>query len=81
MSEDGFELPAKASSNVGGYRYDAATHELHVRFNSGTSYVYSGVPPAVAEELRSADSAGSYIQRNIARVFPFKRVNQDEASQ
>lgn len=81
MNEDGFEPPGKPSSNVGGYRYDAATSELHVRFNSGGSYVYSGVPPTVVEELRSAESAGSYIQRNIARAFPFKRVNQDEASQ
>lgn len=74
MSEDDEITPAR-SSNVGGYRYDAAKQELHVRFNSGGRYVYEGVPQSTYDELTAAESPGGYLQRNVAKSFPFRRAD------
>lgn len=51
------------STNVEAIGYDGAARELHVRFLSGTTYVYRDVDRWTFEELMSASSKGSFINR------------------
>ncbi len=50
-------------------RYDAGEQELQIRFKSGRTYNYGGVPQTVADGLAQADSPGSYFNGNIKGVF------------
>ncbi|MBB2991073.1 hypothetical protein FHR72_002546 [Mycolicibacterium iranicum] len=53
------------SSNIYRIGYDSATEELYVEFSNGRIYVYSGVPQSTYDELFTADSKGSYMNREI----------------
>lgn len=59
------------SSNIEAIGYDNDAQELHVRFLSGTTYVYHGVPIEVYENLMSAPSKGSFLNREIKKVYEF----------
>ena len=54
--------------------YDAARHELTVRFTNGRVYVYSLVPAAVAAALAGALSKGAYFNTHVRDRFPFRKV-------
>jgi len=57
------------SSTVVGHGYDAETERLAIKFKSGGTYHYAGVPPCVAEELAKAESVGSFVARNVRPIF------------
>jgi len=52
------------------YNYD--TNQLTATFQKGSVYRYHNVPVSTYEEFKSAPSAGSYFQKNIARGFTYK---------
>jgi len=54
--------------------YDAARHELTVRFTNGRVYIYSLVPAAVASALAAAPSKGAYFNTQVRERFPFRKV-------
>jgi lysyl-tRNA synthetase class 2 len=54
--------------------YDAARHELTVRFTNGRVYIYSLVPAAVAAALAGAPSKGVYFNTHVRDRFPFRKV-------
>jgi hypothetical protein len=58
-----------SSSMIERVRFDDETQELAVCFRGGRRYIYSGVPRAVFEALRSAASAGAYFNRCIKGRF------------
>jgi hypothetical protein len=53
------------STNVVAIGYDEEQSELYVEFLSGSTYVYSPVPVVTFTEFLSADSKGSYLNREI----------------
>lgn len=57
--------------------YDGARHLLWLEFRSRAVYCYFDVPPGVYQELMTADSKGSYFNRNIRGRFPYRRVTDD----
>lgn len=57
------------SSTVVGHGYDAETQRLAIKFKSGGTYHYAGVPPCVAEELAKSPSVGSFVARNVRPIF------------
>jgi len=58
------------SSTVNACGYDAATQTLGVRFHSSAKvYLFAGVPPDVAEGLRTAESPGRYFAAQIKGRF------------
>lgn len=59
------------SSNIEAIGHDNDAQELHVRFLSGATYVYHGVPKEVYENLMAAPSKGSFLNREIKRVYEF----------
>ena len=62
------------SSNIDMIGYDDEAEELHVRFNSGSEYVYHQVPPAVHEEFLDADSKGKFLSERIKGQYEYKKV-------
>lgn len=47
---------------------------LEVRFSSGGTYRFFGVPKATVEQLLSSDSIGSFFAQNINGNFRSRRV-------
>jgi len=54
--------------------YDDARAKLLVRFESGESYVYVGVPGEVHRSFLDADSKGGFFQAEIRDRYPFNRL-------
>lgn len=50
-------------------RFDEETGELTICFKASGRYVYSGVPRAIYDALKSAVSAGGYFNRCIKGRF------------
>jgi len=49
--------------------FDEASQELTICFKAGRKYIYSGVPRAVFDALKSAASAGAYFNACIKGRF------------
>ena len=47
---------------------------LEIEFRSGAAYRYLGVPPAVFEELKKAESKGRYFAQFIRGKYDFQRI-------
>jgi hypothetical protein len=62
------------SSNVEAIGYDQTAQEIHVRFLSGDTYVYHGVPQEIFDELMSAPSKGSYLNRVIKPNYGYSKM-------
>ncbi len=62
------------SSNVEAVGYDAEAREIYVRFLGGRTYVYGEADERTFEELRSADSVGSYLNRVLKPGHPYREV-------
>ena len=54
--------------------YDHERAKLLVRFVSGESYVYVGVPGEVHRSFVEADSKGRFFQSEIRDCYPYHRV-------
>lgn len=61
------------SSMISHVGHDAETRTLTILFQSGKRYEYSGVPPEVYEELRTANSPGSYFREEIDGNYPHRQ--------
>jgi hypothetical protein len=68
------EMIPVVSSNVDSIGYDPDTQTLRVRFNNGSAYEYMNVPAMEFEQLRSAPSVGSYLNRNVKGNYPYQKV-------
>ncbi|MBA7580346.1 hypothetical protein ES708_22237 [subsurface metagenome] len=62
------------SSNINMVGYDAELEELHVKFNSGTEYVYSGVGAEVYGGLMRAPSKGKFLAAEIKGKYEYQRI-------
>lgn len=60
------------SSNLNSMEYDNGT--LRLTFNAGGMYEYYNVPQTVVNELKQAQSAGSYFHQFIREKYGFKRL-------
>ena len=61
------------SSNIEAIGYDNDAQELHVRFLSGTSYIYHGVPRQIFDDLMQAPSKGSFLNREVKGVYQYSK--------
>ena len=62
------------SSNIEHVAYSPQDRELHVTFKSGGTWVYSGVDRDIYDGMKEAESAGSYLHRNIKGRFGERRI-------
>ena len=63
-----------SSSNIAAVGYDLDSRTAYVQFLNGSTYAYKGVPEHEFENLRTASSVGSYLNRNYKNVYPYDRV-------
>lgn len=61
------------SSNIESIGYDDDAQELHVQFLSGGYYIYHQVPRQIYEDLMSAPSIGSFLNREVKGVYQFAK--------
>jgi hypothetical protein len=61
------------SSNIEAIGYDDGAQELHVRFLTGETYVYSGVPREVFDAMMNAPSKGSFLNREVKGVYVYSK--------
>jgi hypothetical protein len=63
-----------SSSNIAAVGYDAENQTVYVQFLNGSTYAYKGVPEHEFENLLTAPSVGSYLNRNFKNVYPYERA-------
>lgn len=68
------EMYPVSSSNVAAVGFDETSQIVYVQFLNGSTYAYKGVPEHEFENLRTASSVGSYLNRNFKNVYPYERV-------
>jgi len=68
------EMHEVSSSNVGEIGYDDSSETLIVKFLSGTTYEYRGVPRAMFDEMLNSNSVGGFLNANIKGIFPYDKV-------
>lgn len=68
------EMQHVSSSNISAVGYDADSQTVYVQFLNGSTYAYKGVPEHEFENLRTAPSVGSYLNRNYKNVYPYERA-------
>jgi hypothetical protein len=68
------EMIPVVSSNIESIGYNEGTQILRVKFLNGAIYEYKNVPLIEFEQLNNASSVGSYLNRNIARNYPYEKV-------
>ena len=69
-----FERYVADSSNLDIIEYDPDTLVLRVTFKNGSQYEYEGVLQDVVDEMMSADSQGSYFNRNVRMNYPYTKL-------
>jgi hypothetical protein len=68
------DMQPVSSSNIAALGYDADNQMVYVQFLNNSTYVYKGVPEHEYENLRTAASVGSYLNRNFKNVYPYERA-------
>lgn len=68
------EMQPVSSSNIAAVGYDAENQTVYVQFLNGSTYAYKGVPEHEFENLLTAPSVGSYLNRNFKNVYPYERA-------
>lgn len=63
------------SSFVKNVAWDEDSESLFIRFNSGTTWVYFGVPRNIYSELIKSPSVGQYFNINIRNFYSSQRIN------
>jgi hypothetical protein len=62
------------SSNINKTDFNTESKKLIVDFKTGAQYEYEGVPHEVYTRFRMAESQGSFFNKNIAKVYKYKRL-------
>lgn len=66
------------SSNLKSAEYHTVSKSLLVEFKNGMKYEYGEVPWELFTKFRMAESQGSFFNKNIARSFEYKKIEEDE---
>ena len=68
------EMHPVDSANIAAVGYDAENQMVYIQFLNGSTYAYKGVPEHEFENLKTAPSVGSYLNRNYKNVYPYERA-------
>lgn len=68
------EMHPVQSSNVRSVGYDEEKAELWIAFNGGRTYVYTGVPNGVLDDILAAPSVGKFVNEQIKNVYTGRQV-------
>jgi len=67
-------VTAPKTSHIDGFGYNSISKVLTVKYASGSSYNFSGVPLSIWSALKAADSKGKYMNANIKGKFEGRKV-------
>lgn len=67
------------SSNIAAVGYREEDQTLRVKFTTGATYDYSGVPADAAKDFLEAKSVGSHFHKNIRGKWEGKRLTEEVA--
>lgn len=73
---DTADLKEVQSSNLSHVGYSPDSREMVVRFKSGGTYKYSGVPPEAHSAFMAADSKGGHFAKNISGKYKHEKISQ-----
>jgi hypothetical protein len=62
------------SSSIAAFAYEAEDMTLFVRFKTGRTYRYSGVPSSVYEDFADADSKGAFFNAQVQGRYPYSQI-------
>jgi hypothetical protein len=62
------------SSSIAAFAYEAEDMTLFVRFKTGRTYRYSGVPSSVYEDFADADSKGAFFNTQVQGRYPYSQI-------
>jgi hypothetical protein len=62
------------STVVASFNYNPAKHILRIVYVSGKVYDYLNVPAGVYEEMKAAESKGTYLNLRIKGFYRYKKV-------
>ena len=62
------------SSSIAAFAYVAEHMTLFVRFKTGRTYRYAGVPSSVFSAFSRADSKGTFFNAQIQGRFPYSQI-------
>ena len=62
------------SSVILSYEYDPANLVLRVKYVSGITYEYSGVPETIYTDMKNAFSKGIYLNQHIKGKFNYRKI-------
>ena len=65
------------SSAVSAVRYDPVTKQLEVRFEEGREYRYDQVPRSKFRALLTAESIGTFVNREIKPYHPCAEITPE----
>lgn len=66
------------SSNLKNALYHTDSKNLTVEFKNGVKYEYADVPWELFTKFRLAESQGKFFNKEIARSFEYKKIEEDE---
>lgn len=62
------------SSSIAAFAYEAEDLALYVRFKTGRTYRYSGVPASVFSAFSRADSKGTFFNAQIQVRYSYSQI-------
>ena len=68
------------SNLIRGAWYQPDRRRLDLLLWNGRRYVYSGVPPSVAQGFAAADSKGRFFNAEIRNCFPCREVEPERSA-
>lgn len=69
------ELTRVESSNIEAIGYDEARRTLRIKFKSGQSFDYLGVPIGIYREMMGAESKGKYLTAHVKGRFNSQKLD------
>jgi hypothetical protein len=62
------------SSSIDSIGFDPQAQELHIKFATGSYYIYREVTMHTYEQFRAAPSVGKFFAKNIRSVYDGEKV-------
>ena len=62
------------SSSIAAFAYEAEDMTLFVRFKTGRTYRYAGVPASVYAAFSRADSKGAFFNAQVQGRYPYSQI-------
>ena len=63
-----------SSTNIKEVGFDPTTSELQVRFRSGATYRYVGIPESLWQQFKETGFSGRFLNTDIKGLYEYERL-------